>query len=394
MAIEKESHAAATVAELRSVVLTDSRGRNLRLELPTKERVDADAARWTLLHSVVASPVRDRLVPKLLQSYAAIVVFAGRDEAETRSLTEAARSAIETARRAMPELPKTIEQPPILESVSFGERGAERVLAWAAGQGDATEPSSGERAFAIVLYGRCRRMGRAVPPHPGAEAELAEALHWVGQSCECELDRRRIRGASTPLRWPEAIQRAAANALGFDPESPLVRDEVARILARGPGSETAGPERPGAPPRPPLVYGETAVDEELDAPQDSTRGDDSASDLLGDADLDRLIASLENDEASANGPPDPSASESRSMVVTAGSAIRERAQTSESRDDSSPAAEPVASPSSLSNASETVTESDALGTLTWILIWSLLGLLILAVLSTTAVFVLTGRRNG
>ena len=63
---------------------------------------------------------------------------------------------------------------------------------------------------------------------------LRERLVLVGQDCECDLDREWLRGPLIPARWDESMQQAAVKRLGFDPESPMVRSEVARIVERGP----------------------------------------------------------------------------------------------------------------------------------------------------------------
>ena len=64
-----------------------------------------------------------------------------------------------------------------------------------------------------------------------------------------------------PARWDSARQTAAARTLGFDPENPLVRTEVSRIVLRGP---TPGQSRRATTPSDadPLAFGyrEDAVD--------------------------------------------------------------------------------------------------------------------------------------
>ena len=42
-----------------------------------------------------------------------------------------------------------------------------------------------------------------------------------------------MQGPMVPLRWGPDRQQTAYNALGFDPDNPLVKAEISRILARG-----------------------------------------------------------------------------------------------------------------------------------------------------------------
>src|SRR5690606_38634283 len=56
------------------------------------------------------------------------------------------------------------------------------------------------------------------------------------QDCECELDREWMKGPLLPARWDAGRQQQALQSLGFDPENPLVRAEVSRIVLRGPGT--------------------------------------------------------------------------------------------------------------------------------------------------------------
>ena len=56
----------------------------------------------------------------------------------------------------------------------------------------------------------------------------------AGQNCECFLDRTSMRVPALPLRRDETLQRLAVPQLGLDPESPLIKSEIAAGLARGP----------------------------------------------------------------------------------------------------------------------------------------------------------------
>ena len=86
---------------------------------------------------------------------------------------------------------------------------------------------------AAILIGRGRRLG---PPLQGGlitRTKLQQMMALIGQDCECDLDRSWMQGPMIPLRWGPDRQQTTYNALGFDPDNPLVKAEISRILARG-----------------------------------------------------------------------------------------------------------------------------------------------------------------
>ncbi len=89
---------------------------------------------------------------------------------------------------------------------------------------------------------------------------VQERLVMIGQDCECDLDRAWLKGPVLPGRWDRELQEIAARTLGFDPENPMVRTEVSRIVLRGEGdrSRQARPTTALA-----LGYTEESVDTEV-----------------------------------------------------------------------------------------------------------------------------------
>lgn len=212
--------------------LVDPDGRELGVVLG--EHLGASLAR------VVESPRRRDLVDVLLSSYGAVVLALGTDEASNA----AARDAVDGARADLDAIfdamPKAVGDPPVVVEISAQERADEAALLWSLG----IEPAAAAQPAAAVLMGRARRVG---PPLRGAEitrAALFGVLAIVGQSCECDLDRSWMQGRRVPLRWGADTRARAVAALGFDPESPLVRAEIAGILARGPSAGFVGTEGP------------------------------------------------------------------------------------------------------------------------------------------------------
>jgi hypothetical protein len=84
-----------------------------------------------------------------------------------------------------------------------------------------------------VLIGRGRRLGPTLKGDEITAGKLQQILAVAGQDCECDLDRSWMQGPMIPVRWGPERQQSAYNNLGFDPDNPLVKAEISRILARG-----------------------------------------------------------------------------------------------------------------------------------------------------------------
>ena len=213
-------------------------GQSLKIPLPSGEgQAMGEDELWTLMENAVSSPKREELLEILLEAYAVVVLLEGSDG----EANEAARTAIEGAREAieelMPRMPKPVETPPVLLTIGVEERASEAILLWSLGFDMALSDSP----QAAILMGRGRRLG---PPLEGGlitRTKLQQMLALIGQDCECELDRSWMQGPMVPLRWDSDQQQRAYKELAFDPENPLVKAEISRILARGPNArgETA-----------------------------------------------------------------------------------------------------------------------------------------------------------
>ena len=113
------------------------------------------------------------------------------------------------------------------------EQGAEAVLLWGLG----FEPRLSPEARVALVYGRGRRLGEPLEGALITRTVLQERLAIIGQDCECDLDRAWLKGPVLPGRWDRELQQLAAKTLGFDPENPMVRTEVSRIVLRGEGDK-------------------------------------------------------------------------------------------------------------------------------------------------------------
>ena len=238
----------ARPGEAASLRLLDGQGRTLELGRPKPgDRLAA------LLEGIATSPTRERVLEECLRAYAVLLLFEGTDATSNDRASAAARAAMEGVSRLMPTMPKPVERGPALVVVRAGELDRERVLAWSLG----LEPAPAPEARMAILYGRGRRLGTPLEGAMITATALRERLVLVGQDCECDLDREWLRGPLMPARWDESMQQAASKALGFDPENPMIRAEVSRIVERGP---LAGQKRKMAGTSHALGYAEESVE--------------------------------------------------------------------------------------------------------------------------------------
>lgn len=206
-------------------------GQTLPLPWAPGEMALADAA-WAALEAAVSSKVREELLGMLPSAYAVVLLSEGTDAGMNGIARAATERAIKQVVQLMPDLPKQVAVPPQLMVLSREQAGRERVLLWSMGVdlGDETDPSL------VILYGRGRRVGPVLNGALITQTEVYRSLAVLGQDCECELDRSWMRGPLMPLRWDADSQSQVLKHLGFDAEHPLVKAEVSRILARGPGA--------------------------------------------------------------------------------------------------------------------------------------------------------------
>ena len=173
------------------------------------------------------SPLREEWSKKALTTFADLWVIEGADlQANAAALAEV-EAAVDALQRLAPSLPRPLQHPARIRIVSVAEQEAALVSLWSMGLSD---PEL--RPAVAVLYGRAKRAGGVLVGDSIRETELVTQLALVGSSCECDTDRQWLSEPSLPLRWSKEMQHAAADSLGFDPESPLVVAEVGRILSQ------------------------------------------------------------------------------------------------------------------------------------------------------------------
>ena len=216
------------VADYPTAVLVSPDGQRNHVPLP-----ESDAARLqSKLKSLVTSSVREQLLQRCLSHHSVVLLLEGAGTKQNRAARDIAEGAIAQIEAAMDTLPKPIDQPPVLVVVSADQARQDPVLLWSLG---ITQDQSAETHL-IALFGRGRMMGAPLTLPDATTGQLVHRLYYVGQDCECELDRAVMQGTMIPHRWDTQSEAAAVKQLGFDPGNPLVQAEIRRILTRGPDS--------------------------------------------------------------------------------------------------------------------------------------------------------------
>ena len=216
-----------------AALLRSPDGRSLKIPLPgasTKAVTEDDL--WNLMEATVTSPKREWLLGKLLDAFSVVVLLESTDTEQNDAAHEAIEGAIDSIKELMPRMPKPVDTPPTVLTIPSGERSQESIMLWSLGFDlDLTDEPQ-----VAILIGRGRRLG---PPLQGGlitRTKLQQMMALIGQDCECDLDRSWMQGPMVPLRWDSDQQQLAYKKLAFDPENPLVKAEISRILARGPNA--------------------------------------------------------------------------------------------------------------------------------------------------------------
>jgi len=201
------------------------------LPLMTPDEVnDVDASRyWSRMERAVHSPIRQQAVEHLLSAYAVILIVETKDVQENARVRLAAQSAAATLAKMIPEMPKPVDVPPQVVVVPYDMIQAEEAMLW----GLEMTHLKPDKPQVAVLIGRGRRLGPTLKGDEITAGKLQQILAVAGQDCECDLDRSWMQGPMIPVRWGPDRQQSAYNNLGFDPDNPLVKAEISRILARG-----------------------------------------------------------------------------------------------------------------------------------------------------------------
>lgn len=237
-----------------SAVLLSPDGQSLFIPV-TKSDQPFKKTLWSALEDIASSPKRDQIVQQVSEAYAVILLIEADKPEENKKARQAVADAIDIISRQMKLMPKAIAQPPALVVAEQQSFSSEKVLLWSLG----LDANRIEEPCAAVIYARARWIGPLMKGKQITETILANILYVIGADCECGVDRRWMQGTALPVRWDEKIQARVAKNLGFDPENPMVKMEINRILRMGASSY------PGVP----LEYQELVVEFDSDSNSES-----------------------------------------------------------------------------------------------------------------------------
>ncbi len=223
------------VSSLPAAALVSPDGPVLPLSLFNRKDGDSDGLAEAL-RSLVASPTREAILHAVSDAFAAILFIEGEDAEANQKARQAIAGAQEEIGAQMNLMPKAIAKPPALVVLETAALARERILLWSLGLGTAPTPLP----RAAILYGRARWIGPLMKGDEIAARNLSGLLSMIGADCECGLDISWTLGTRLPVYWSEARQSLLAKALGFDPENPMVKMEMSRIVGRRGAAPAAG----------------------------------------------------------------------------------------------------------------------------------------------------------
>ena len=181
------------------------------------------------IKTVLISPMREHILREIIDAYGIVFLIEGKNIDNNNLAKIQINKAIENIRRKMKLMPKPIKHPPKLLTLSNHQVNNEEILLWSLGldHKEIAEP------VAFVLYGRARWIGPLFIGDRITSENLTAILMTIGMDCECGLNKSWIQGTRLPVKWGQQIQNRVAKNLGFDPENPMTRMEINRILRRG-----------------------------------------------------------------------------------------------------------------------------------------------------------------
>ncbi len=185
---------------------------------------------WGLLERIVTSTARDRLMESIIKSYGVVYFIEGDNSEENKRAYKLVEEAIEEIKLIMMNLPKPVHIPPAIITIKAADRPQEDVLLWSLGW---DKVDNGAPAVALV-YGRGRRMGPMLKAENIKKDIIRNMLRFIGEDCECGLDRSWMLGTMIPMRWDSNLQAGVVSQYGFDADNPMIISEMSQILSVAP----------------------------------------------------------------------------------------------------------------------------------------------------------------
>jgi len=250
----------ANDVSLPSAVLVSPDGQTMDVSLKASNKPFKETLR-SAFDKILVSPKRTAILRKVAKLYGIVLLLEGPDAAENRKAKKAALAAVEEVASQLDMMPKAIQHPPGIHVLDAESVAAETMLLWTLD----LEPKDLNEPHAIILYGRGRWIGPLFSGDDLNEDDIASVLFVVGADCECGLDYRWLQGTMLPARWDEKLHERAVKSLGFDPENPMIKMEMSRIIGRGLGMGRYGYS--GAA----FGYQELVIEPETDARQEQVQ---------------------------------------------------------------------------------------------------------------------------
>jgi len=214
---------------LPAVTLVGPDGDKLDLSISFKSG-KYDKALWQLFETVAWSPLRGRIVNLVKNTYGAVLLIQGTNEALNRRAEQTISSAINDISEVLKLMPKPIEKLPQVIVLSQPDIVRDKPLLWSLN----AEDNPSEQPQVAILYGRGRRIGPTLRGNEITRENVFNLLAIIGADCECGLDRSVMLGKMIPLRWKKEIRAELSKQLGFDVENPMIKMEMSQILSIAP----------------------------------------------------------------------------------------------------------------------------------------------------------------
>jgi len=211
-----------------NIVFTSPEGRTKSFQVDIKN--DFTQSIWKLIEHIATSSVRDKIFENIIKSYAVIFFIEGTNSEDNIKARNIIERAVEEIKRQMTNLPKPVDIPPEIITIKPNQTENEEILLWSLGwdKADKAKP-----ALALI-YGRGRRMGPMLKDEFLREDIITNMLRFIGEDCECGLDRSWMLGMMIPARWESRLKAGVVERYGFDADNPMVISEMSQILSIAP----------------------------------------------------------------------------------------------------------------------------------------------------------------
>ncbi len=227
-----------------SAVLVSPDNQVFVIPFPISKQLSGNAIK-SVLERIVHSPLRNTIIDKVIKTYGVILVIEGPVRPENERIRKSVKQSIRTIQAQMKLMPKSIEHLPELIVLKREAFQKEEILLWSLG----LESQKTNDTYAAIIYGKARWIGPLLKGEEINKTNLTNILSIIGLDCECGLDMRVMQGTMLPVKWDEKTHTRLIKHLGFDPENPIIKLGMNRILRKGLASSPGAPvyyQSPGA----------------------------------------------------------------------------------------------------------------------------------------------------